>query len=175
MKSMSKNSMDCKTCQGDLAELLLVEGYAAQHAALAEHLEGCVECAQELSALHATFALMDTWTAPEPSAYFDSKVRVGLREAEAAAPEGFWERVRSFVLFSTGRGLRPAMAGALALVMVAAGGGVLIETQHRGLVTPTSATVNDLRILDNNSQALQQMDELLDDNGSDDGTAQPTT
>jgi anti-sigma factor RsiW len=174
MKNMSETSMDCKTCKGDLAELLLVEGYATQHAALAEHLEACAGCAGELAELRATFALMDAWTAPEPSAYFDSKVRVGLREAVAAAPEGFWERVRSFVLFSTGRGLRPAMAGALALVMVATGGGVLIQTQHRS-ITPASATVNDLRILDNNAQALQQMDELLDDSGSDDATAHPTT
>jgi anti-sigma factor RsiW len=175
MKKTIDNSMDCKACRADLADLLLVEGYEAQRAGLAEHLSSCSGCAQELAELRATFALMDHWSAPEPSAYFDSKVRVGLREAEAAAPEGFWERMRSFVLFSTGRGLRPAMAGALALVMVAAGGGALMGTHPHPGVAPTSATVNDLRILDNNAQALQQMDQLLDDTSGDDGTTQPTT
>jgi hypothetical protein len=66
------------------------------------------------------------------------------------------------------------MAGALALVMVAAGGGALIGTQPHPGVAPASATVNDLRILDNNAQALQQMDQLLDDTSGDDGTTQPS-
>jgi hypothetical protein len=37
-----------------------------------------------------------------------------------------------------------------------------------------SATVNDLKILDNNSQALQQMDQLLDSSG-DDSSAPPAS
>jgi hypothetical protein len=170
----NKNAMECKDCKAEFAELLLVEDYETQHAGLSAHLASCAGCAQELTELRATFALMDSWTAPEPSPYFDSKVMVGLREAEAAAPAGFWERIRTFVTYSTGRGLRPVMAGALALVMIAGGGGALIEL-HQTAVTP-SATVNDLKILDNNEQAIQQVDQLLDDSGSsDDGSAHPIT
>jgi hypothetical protein len=159
----NKNAMECKDCKAEFAELLLVEDYETQHAGLSAHLASCAGCAQELTELRATFALMDSW-----------KVMVGLREAEAAAPAGFWERIRTFVTYSTGRGLRPVMAGALALVMIAGGGGALIEL-HQTAVTP-SATVNDLKILDNNEQAIQQVDQLLDDSGSsDDGSAHPIT
>jgi hypothetical protein len=38
-----------------------------------------------------------------------------------------------------------------------------------------SATVNDLKILDNNAQAYQQMDQLLDPAANDDSGDPPTT
>ena len=127
----------------------------------------------ELAELRATFAVLDHWTAPEPSAYFDSKLHARLREAQAEAPEGLWSRMKSFVAFSTGRGLRPAMAGALALVLVLGGGGALLDLHNPAVAAPPSAAVNDLKILDNNATAIQQMDQLLDT--SDDGAAPPTT
>jgi hypothetical protein len=167
------NTTDCKTCRTHMADLLLDENYAASHAGLATHLASCQECAAELRELRSTFALLDDWTAPEPSPYFDSKLHVRLREAEAAGPESFWERARDFFLFSTGRNLRPALSGALAFVMLIGGGGLGLYLHQP---SPTaSATVNDLKILDNNEQALQQMDQLLDDSGSDDSAAPPTT
>jgi anti-sigma factor RsiW len=172
METKMELKTNCKTCRTHLADLLLDESYAAAHADMAEHLAGCEECRTELAELKATFALLDSWTVPEPSAYFDSKLHARLREAQAAAPEGLWSRVRSFVAFSTGRGLRPAMAGALALVLVLGGGGTLINI-YRPVAAQPSAAVNDLKILDNNAQAIQQMDQLLD--ASDDGTAPPTT
>jgi hypothetical protein len=60
----------------------------------------------------------------------------------------------------------------LALVMVAGGGSVFLF-QPTQTVAP-SATVNDLKILDNNSQAFQQMDQLLDSSG-DDSSAPPAS
>ena len=124
--------------------------------------------------LQETFALLDEWTAPEPSAYFDTRLHARLREEQMAQPEGFFERARSFLLFSTGRHLRPAIAGALALVVVAGSGSVIGVTHMFHHPAPISATVNDLRLLDNNAQALQQMDQLLDDS-TDDQDATPTT
>jgi len=171
METKMELKTNCKTCRTHLADLLLDESYAAAHADVAAHLAGCEECRNELAELKATFALLDSWTVPEPSAYFDSKLHARLREAQAAAPEGLWSRVRSFVTFSTGRGLRPAMAGALALVLVLGGGGTFINFYHPA--AQPSAAVNDLKILDNNAQAIQQMDQLLDT--SDDGAAPPTT
>lgn len=162
---------NCKDCRSHLPDLLLDP--AAVPAGVAEHLSACTECATELKELRATFAALDTWTAPEPSAYFDTRLHARLREAQAAEPEGFMERVRSFLMFSTGRHLRPALTGALALALAVSGGSVV---GYRGLhpVPPTSATVNDLKILDNNAQAIQQMDQLLDDS-SDDQDDQPAT
>jgi hypothetical protein len=165
---------DCKTCRAHLPDLLLDESYTVAHPELSAHLASCASCEAEIKALRSTFALLDDWTAPEPSPYFDSKLRALLREAQAAEPEGFWERTRSFLLFSTGRTLRPALTGALAFAMLIGGGGlgVMLRQPDR----PASATVNDLKILDNNAQALQQMDQLLDDSpSSDDTNAPPTT
>jgi hypothetical protein len=170
-----KNTNDCKTCRAALADLLLDDHYAAAHPDLAAHMSECAECRTELAKLKATFALLDTWTAPEPSPYFDSKLHVRLREAEAAGPEGLWERVSAFLRFSTGRHLRPAMTAALAAVLVLGGAGTFIGVHPTTHSTQAmSPTVNDLKILDNNAQAIQQMDQLLDESPNGDDSP-PTT
>lgn len=171
-----KTTITCKTCQSHLPDLLLDDGYEAAHPELASHLAACEPCRTELAELRATYALLDAWHAPEPTAYFDSRLRARVREAATARPEGLFERLYSFVTFSTNRSLRSTMAGALALVLVVGGGTYAGVYEHalRGAAQPsaTSPTVNDLRILDNNAEALQQMDQLLDSN--DDGDP-PTT
>jgi hypothetical protein len=174
MKNEMKRMTDCKSCREHLPDLLLDETYASTHPVVAEHLAACNDCGKELAELRATFALMDHWTAPEPSPYFDSKLRARLREAAAAEPEGLWERMRSFLMFSTGRRLRPALAGALALVMVAGGGSLFLGFNQPTPSAAASPTVNDLKILDNNAQALQQMDQLLDSSG-DENSEPPTS
>jgi hypothetical protein len=174
MKNEMDLKTDCLTCRTHLADLLLDESYVSAHPEVAEHMADCVECRTELEELQSTFTLLDTWTAPEPSAYFDAKLHALLRDAQASAPEGLWDRMRSFLLFSTGRRLRPAMAGALAFVLVLGGGGTFVGLyQHPAVAAHASPTVNDLKILDNNAQALQQMDQLLD--SSDDDSGPPTT
>jgi anti-sigma factor RsiW len=176
MKNTEAVKIDCRTCRKHLADLLLDDAYAAERPEFAAHMQGCEDCTAELAELRATFAVLDSWTAPEPTPYFDAKMHVLLREEQAAAPEGFWARLRSTMMFSTGRALRPVMAGALAVIMLAGGGGVLIGVHPWGSPEAASPTVNDLRILDRNAQALQQMDQLLEEPaGPDDGTAQPTT
>lgn len=165
---------DCKTCRTALADLLLDESYAAAHPEVAAHMAACTECRTELEELRATFALLDHWTAPEPSAYFDSKLHARLREAQAAEPEGFWSRTRAFLTYSTGHRLRPMLAGALALVVLLGGGGTFAGLyEHNSAAVQVSPTVNDLKIMDNNAQALQQMDQLLD--GSDNSSGQPSS
>jgi hypothetical protein len=113
------------------------------------------------------------------SPYFDTKLHVRLREAVDAPPEGIWERMRSYMTFSTGRVLRPVMAGSLGLVMMLSGATALLLHQHNTVVShdPTSATVDDLKIMNNNAQALQQMDQLLDEpaQSSDNSGGPPTT
>ncbi len=174
MKKMERK-IDCTTCRAQLADLLLDESYVAAHPEVAEHMAACAECRTELEELQATFALLDAWTAPEPSAYFDAKLHARLREAQASEPEGFWSRTRAFLLYSTGRRLRPSLAGAAALALVLAGGGTFAGLyQHSAAVTvQASPTVNDLKVLDNNAATLQQMDQLLD--SGDDNSAPPTT
>jgi len=165
------NSMiTCQSCQTHLPDLLLDEHFEAAHPDIASHLKSCEPCATELSELRSTFALMDAWTAPEPSPYFDSRLRARVREAAQAEPEGFFERLHAFLTFSTGRQLRPALTGVLMLLLLIGGGTFagFYEHSNHSSQPAASATVNDLKILDNNAQALQQMDQLLD--SGDDST-----
>jgi predicted anti-sigma-YlaC factor YlaD len=163
---MNENTnITCKETQDLLPDLLLDP--AAVPAAVEAHVADCTGCRSELGSLIATFEALDAWTAPEPSPYFDTRMHARIREAQSAAPEGFFERMRSFLLFSTGRQLRPMVAGAMALVLVASGGSFVgLQLHDRG--AQMSATVNDLKVLDNNAQAIQQMDQLLDDNDDQD-------
>lgn len=161
--------MNCRDCQSVLPELLS-QG-ASLNEAVRMHINSCADCEQELSSLEATFALLDTWKAPEPSAYFDQKLAVRLREEQSSAPAGFFERMRARLLFNTGRQFRPALAGALAVVLLAGGGTFAnFSISHTGQAG-ISATVEDLQNLDKNDQALQTMDQLLQEDGvNDDGT-----
>jgi predicted anti-sigma-YlaC factor YlaD len=166
---MTNLNANCKECRERLPDLLLDP--ASVPVAIEAHVSACADCREELTSLRETFAALDEWTAPEPSAYFDTRLHARLREAQAAQPEGLFERVRSYLLFSTGRQLRPAIAGALALALVISGGSFVgVHGLHgtSSVHASTSATVNDLNLLDNNAQALQQMDQLLDDNDDQD-------
>src|ERR1035437_1215448 len=164
--------MNCKTFQAALPDLLL-DPAAPVSAEARAHVAACAGCAQQLAALQATVALLDTWQAPEVSPYFDQKLAVRLREEQAAPAPGWFERLRTRLLLNTGRQFRPALAGAMALVLIAGGGSFGISTlAHFRAVpaTPISATVNDLQILDMNEQALQQVDQLLQEDASADDT-----
>jgi len=158
--------MICHDYKSALPELLLNPA-APSNATVCEHLKSCPACNEEFQSLEATFALLDNWQAPEPSPYFDQKLAVRLREEQALPPAGWFERMRSRLLFNTGRQFRPAVAGALALVLLVAGGTFAdLSGFPYPDKEPVSATVNDLQILDKNDQALQTMSLLLQDDGS---------
>src|SRR5271154_3536182 len=164
--------MNCKDCQTVFLDLLL-EPAAPANVAARSHIESCANCRQEFESLKATFALLDAWKAPEPSAYFDQKLTVRLREEQAMAPAGWFERMKSRLLFNTGRQFRPALTGALALLLVI-GGGTFANLSDFSHHTPEiSATVQDLQILDKNDQALQTMDQLLQDTGTTEDPSGP--
>ena len=74
-------------------------------AAVEAHVRSCGACAAELASLRKTVALLDTWTVPEPSPYFSTRLHARLRE-EAKAPVSWWAILR-----------RPAMALAFTLVV----------------------------------------------------------
>jgi hypothetical protein len=157
--------MNCRQCQSVLPDLLLDPGASSTAAA----------CNEQFESLEATFALLDTWAAPEPSSYFDQKLAVRLREEQALAPAGWFERLKSRLLFNTGRQFRPALAGALALILLVGGGTIAdLSTFSSQPSIEASATVQDLQILDKNDQALQTMDQLVQDDGAvDDGATAP--
>lgn len=166
--------MICKDYQSALPDLLL-DPAAPSNATVRTHLESCKACSQEFKSIEATFALLDAWQAPEPSPYFDQKLAVRLREEQAMAPAGWFERMKARLQFNTGRQFRPALAGALALVLLIGGGTLANLASFSHPRTEASATVQDLQILDKNDQALQTMDQLLQDDGQPEDTVVPPT
>jgi anti-sigma factor RsiW len=172
--------MNCKKCENEF-ENLLFDPTAAERGkpGVAEHLAACEACREELAALRGTMDLLDAWRAPDPSVYFDQKLAVLLREEQAKAPAGWLERLRERLLFNTGRQFRPALAGALVLAILLGGGSFAGFTayQHSNTEVQASAAVDDLQILDKNDQAIQQMDQLLQDDGDGDSgaAAQPAS
>ena len=176
MNSKLNLSKECRNFRAQLPDLLLEEGYAASHPEFSAHSAICIPCSDELAELRRTFILLDEYRAPEPSPFFDTRLHARLREMQAAGPETLWERMRSFLQFSTGRSFRPAVAGALAVVMLLAGGGTFVGLhQPDSGASQASSAVNDLKVLDNNVQDEQQMGQLLDQTGSEDGDTQPAT
>ncbi len=114
--------------------------------------------------------LLDEWQAPELSPWFDGRMMARFREEQQRAPESWFARVRDRFLFGNTVSMKPVLAGAMAVLLVAGGGGYL-QLQHSQSAMPVqaSATVQDLQVLDNNDQAIQGMDQLLD--GDDSGQA----
>jgi hypothetical protein len=166
--------MSCKDCQSAILDLLLDPADSGR-AAVRAHIDSCVDCSREFESMKSTFALLDDWQAPEPSAYFNQRLAVRLREEQALAPAGWFERIKSRLLFNTGRQLRPVLAGGLALLLLV-GGGAVVDFDLSSVSHPNpqvSATVQDLQILDKNDQAIQTMDQLLQDDNSASDTATP--
>lgn len=127
-------------------------------------------------AMLEVMALLDDWEAPEPTPWFDSRLMARFREEQQRAPSGWFARLRDRFQLGNPVGYRPMLAGAMALVLLAAGGGGYLEfsSMQRSAAANTSRTLQDLQVLDNNSQAIQQMDQLLDgqdDNGASNGSA----
>ena len=134
-----------------------------------EHLQVCAPCAAQLQAFRQTMALLDEWEAPEPSAYFDTRLQVRLREEKAAEGSrqawGWFGWLRS-----------PALAATAALLLVTGGvGGFSIYRQSVASSDVSSASstagtasaqrgtaVGDLQTLDSDNDLYANFD-LLDD------------
>jgi hypothetical protein len=125
--------------------------------ALSEHLLGCTVCTGKLEEMRKTMALLDEWHAPEPTPYFDTRLAARMRE-ERAKPvrSGYLSWFRA-----------PALAGALALTLMVAGG---VRWYGAGGPPPSIAqapappgtAVGDLQALDKNEDLYANFD-VLDD------------
>jgi predicted anti-sigma-YlaC factor YlaD len=150
----------------EIRELLpdLAAGITAGEPEVNDHLRACVDCSATLQEFRQTMALLDEWQAPEPSPYFDTRLKARLREEAAKQPSRWlaWWR-------------RPALAVSLAVALVAGTtfyvlrGNHVTQTANGNLppVTPGTA-VSDLQVLDKNHDMLSDSDpdsaaSLLDD------------
>ncbi|HXM63754.1 MAG TPA: hypothetical protein VN950_23030 [Terriglobales bacterium] len=124
-----------------------------------KHLETCAGCAVKLNEFRQTMALLDEWQAPEPSPYFDVRLRARLREEVARQPQGWWQWLR-----------KPALAVSLAVLMVMsitlfrtdAGRNSTPEGPRAIMVVEPGTAVGDLQALDKNNELYSDF-ELLDD------------
>ena len=147
----------------DLAQTPAGAAAASPHAVpqdVQEHLRACPACAAEFESLRRTMSALEEWKAPEPSPYFDSRLRARLR-AEATKDPGLLEFLR-----------RPALADAFTLLLVVGlflfqGGDLttppvqVVPTPPKTVVASTGA-VSDLQTLDSNYDLYADF-ELLDE------------
>jgi len=155
------------TCK-EVREYMLDAAQESPVAGLDEHLSSCASCARELESMRQTMALLDEWEAPEPSPYFDSRLRARVREA-AAEPRGWLEWLRG-----------PAVAFALAILMVASVALFRNAPDHKDVaktpnppsVVQTGTAVSDLQELEHDGDMYANFD-MLDDLGPEAETANP--
>jgi anti-sigma factor RsiW len=162
--------MMCRTVKANLPDLLLAP--KSVPAEVRAHVESCAECGKELRELEATMALLDTWTAPEVSPYFDTRMAGLMREEQQAAPAGWLERIRARMLFGNHMHMRPLAAAALALI-VAVGGGTYAGfggfSKPAQVQTTASPVIKDLQSLDENAQVFQQLNSMDQQDAGDKG------
>ncbi len=154
--------MMCEKLRDDLMEAVL-SGPQAASPQLQQHLRSCASCAGELASFRHAMSVLDEWQVPEPSPYFTTRLRAQMRESAAMQPSGWLSWLR-----------RP-VAMAAAVVLVAAGAGML-EMGHVNHDRNTLATndqsgvvrignnpgnaVSDLQYLDKNADLFSEFDAL---------------
>ena len=154
--------MMCDKLRSEFMEAVL-SGPQTASPQLQEHLRSCSSCARELASFQQTMSLLDEWQTPEPSPYFSSRLRVRMREAEAAQPVGWLAWLR-----------RPVVAAA-AVVLIAVGTGLLemgrvnhdsntlATNDQPGVVRVNNSpgtAVGDLQYLDKNADLFSDFDAL---------------
>ena len=147
------------TCN-EIRELLpdLAAGLLAAEPGVNLHVRSCPECSGTLDEMRKTMALLDEWQAPEPSPYFDVRLRARLREEAAKQHSRFaWLR-------------RPLLAVSMAVVLVAGMSAFWLQQYRQTKPVPVAvgSAVSDLQVFDNNHDMLSDSDpdsaaSLLDD------------
>ena len=152
--------MLCKDLKDEIFEAAL--SGAAPGESVKAHMSSCAACEHEFESLRSTMNVLDTWTAPEPSPYFDVRLQARLREIKQQ-PQGLlaeWmERIGIHRLT-----WKPVAASVFALVMAV---GVYFELPTRQSVVQAACPVVDLQALDKNQQVLRELQDLDDDNSND--------
>jgi hypothetical protein len=147
----------------------LASGLTAVTPEAKAHLDSCTECAGKLEAFRQTMSLLDEWQAPEPSPYFDVRLRARLREEGAKQSAGWMHWLR-----------KPVLAASFALVMVVGVSLVRMNSGERGnSATPSvvaaepGTAVGDLQALEKNQNLYSDFDVLDDLAVQPDVTANP--
>jgi predicted anti-sigma-YlaC factor YlaD len=130
------------------------------------HVRDCSGCAETLQHLKQTMSMMDEWTAPEPSPFFDTRLQARLREERATKSVSWLEWLRRPVAVMVATVL--VVAGGL---LVQRGGTFYPSTQTPAPVVAKGTPVGDLQFLDKNSEVLDDFDALDALDGTPDDNA----
>lgn len=157
--------MVCKDLRDEIFEAALSGAAPAEN--VKSHISTCAACETEYQSLRSTMNVLDTWTAPEPSPYFDVRLRARLREAKEQEQHG------RFAQWMEKLGLRPLswkpLAAATFALMMAVGGGLYMgggftASGHKQPIA--ECPVVDLQALDKNEQVLNELQDIDDDNSN---------
>jgi predicted anti-sigma-YlaC factor YlaD len=137
----------------EIRELLpdLAAGVIAAAPEMNEHLRSCAGCAGMLTDFQKTMALLDEWQAPEPTPYFDVRLRARLREEAQKQPRSWFAWMR-----------RPVMAVSLAVIVAA---GITVFRIEQKTVRPVPQVVAGTAVGD--LQTLEKEHDLFSDSDPD--------
>jgi hypothetical protein len=165
---MESTMNKCTGMESKLAEMLLDPESAP--AKVKTHVAECDSCRKELEELRATMAVLDAWTAPEPSPYFLTRLDARMREERDAPRQGWLERLRARFAYGPSVHAKPLAAMALSVMLLIGGGAYLGVANLEQPPGPTSeaAVVHDLQTLDSNAQLLDQLEAMSDNSNNGD-------
>lgn len=166
--------MVCKDLRDEIFEAALSGAAPAEN--VKTHISTCAACESEYQSLRSTMNVLDTWTAPEPSPYFDVRLRARLREVKEQEQHG------RFAQWMEKIGLRPLswkpVAAATFALMMAVGGGLYVAgptdmgTKNTAQV---ACPVVDLQALDQNQQVLNELQDLENNDDSSSSAQAPVS
>jgi negative regulator of sigma E activity len=152
--------MTCKEIQDVMPDLAL--GLSPVSGENAAHLRDCQACANKLAEVQKTMALLDEWQAPEPSPFFDTRLKARLREEQAKVSVGWLSWIR-----------RPMFA-VVATVLIAVSVSISLYRRNTDAQSLQPGTaVSDLQQLDKNHDLYSDFDVLDDLQVQPDVTANP--
>ena len=170
--------MNCHQIHELLPDLATAAGREAAPPEIASHIASCSDCAGRVREFQKTMALLDEWQAPEPSAYFDTRLQARLREEMARPQAGWlnwlqrpaWAMSLATVLFAGAIGLGVAVSQKSYIVQT---GSIATKPPSLGVPVQPGTAVADLQALDRNDDLYADFDMLDDLQVQDDVTANP--
>jgi predicted anti-sigma-YlaC factor YlaD len=152
--------MKCKEIYETLPDL--AAGISPLTPEVDQHLRSCEACSAKMQEFRQTMALLDEWKAPEPSAYFDTRLQARLREEKSKQSVGWMQWAR-----------RPALALSLTFLMVVGISLFRDRPLDTAVNTDPGTAVGDLQALDKNQDLYSDFDVLDDLQVQPDVTANP--
>jgi len=168
--------MNCHQIRELLPDLAAGMDASTPEPEVEKHIAACAACAAYLGDLQKTMLMLDEWQAPEPSPYFDTRLKARLREEMARPAPGWLSWLR-----------RPAWAMSLAAVIFA--GALVVGIGNKSYFSQTEAiatkppslglpvepgtAVGDLQALERNDELYADFDVLDELQVQDDVTANP--